>query len=466
MSHNEGGTVQSAYEDFLQTKKVTARQHGLSSVPDLAGHLFEYQKHCVDFALRAGSSGLFLDTGLGKTRCELEFSHHAMRAANGRALILAPLAVAWQIAAEGECCGYDVRVIRDQSEARAGINVCNYDRLEKLDVGWYGSVALDESSIIKSFTGKTTRELISEFSGYRWRLAATATPAPNDHMELGQHSQFLGIMESSEMLARWFISDQTEMGRYRLKGHARESFYDWMASWSRMGERPSDLGDTTTAYDLPNLSIVRHRCEAVITPESGSLFGALNVSATDMFDVKRKTSRERAGIVGDLVNGSKEPWVIWCDTNDEADHAMAAIGSDAIEVRGSQSIEEKEDALRLFASGGKRAIVTKPSICGHGLNWQHCRLMAFMGRTFSYEAYYQAVRRCWRYGQKRDVVAHVVVADGEESIGRVLDRKGADHAAMKAEMVAAMSRNMAKERGVMLHYNPKHEGRLPTWFAV
>ena len=450
-----------SYSDFLASKAIRAKERGLSDVPQLAGHLFPFQRSCVDFALRAGSAGNFLSTGLGKTACELEWSAHAAEASNGKALILAPLSVGWQIAKEAERWGYDARVIREQSEAKSGINICNYDRLDKLEPSTFGAIALDESSILKSFGGKTSRALIEAFSQHRFRLSATATPAPNDHMELGQQSDFLGVMPSSEMLMRWFINDTaTASQEWRLKKHAVNDFWDWCASWSRMAEMPSDLGGDDAGFGLPPMKIIRHRAEA--SPIKGSdLFGMVDMSATSMHDVKRKTAGNRAQAVADLVTGS-EPWVIWCDTDYEAD-AIKALMPDAAEVRGAHTAEQKENTLRAFADGSIRTIITKPSICGFGLNWQHCARTAFVGRTFSYEAWYQAVRRFWRFGQKREVEVHLIVAEGEEAIARVIDRKADDHVTMKTAMRAAMLRANEKSVTRKTSYAPSHQARAPQW---
>lgn len=455
-------TTVTSYSQFLATKTIRAKLRGMDSVPQLASHLFPFQKHCVEFALRAGSAGNFLSTGLGKTACELEWSAHAAEATNGRALILAPLSVGWQIAQEAKRWGYNARVIREQDEARPGINICNYDRLGNLDPAYYGCVALDESSILKSFAGKTSRALIEAFIRHQFRLSATATPAPNDHMELGQQSDFLGVMPASEMLMRWFINDtSTASQEWRLKRHAVNDFWDWCASWSRMAELPSDLGGSDKGFILPEMKIIRHRAEA--SPIKGSdLFGMVDMSATSMFDVKRKTADTRAKEIASLVTGSAEPWVVWCDTDNEAD-SIRALVPDVAEVRGSHTPEHKENTLRAFADGSVRVLLTKPAICGFGLNWQHCARTAFVGRTFSYEAWYQAVRRFWRFGQKRIVEVHLVVAEGEEAIARVIDRKAEDHATMKEAMRAAMLRAADVTQRRRTRYQPTHKAEAPQW---
>lgn len=461
-----GGDVSnlSEYAAFLAGKAPVSLASGLAMVPELSPALFPHQRDCVAFGLKQGRWGLFLDTGLGKTLCELEWAKHAAAATNGMALILAPLAVAAQIAREGSKFGYAARVIRDQSDAREGINICNYDRLERLDPIAFGAVALDESSILKSFTGKTTRRLIEAFADHRFRMAATATPAPNDHMELGNHAEFLGLMTGNEMLSRWFINDTSQASQqWRLKGHAQEAFWDWVASWARMAETPADLGHDASAYNLPPLNVLRHRAAGDVRAPVGALFGG-DVSATTLHEVKRQTASARAASAATIIPADS-PCVIWCDTDYEADELRRAIPH-AVEVRGSHKAEHKEATLEAFASGASRVLITKPSVAGFGMNWQHCSTMIFVGRSFSYEAWYQAVRRCWRFGQTRQVDCHLIVAEGEDQIGRVIARKGEDHKRMKASMRAAMIRANAQSGSRKTKYNPKHEGRLPAWLSV
>lgn len=443
---------------------------GLEAVSALADHLFPYQRHCVEFLLRCGSGGLFLDTGLGKTAVQLEWAQHAAEATNGRALILTPLAVARQIEREGRRWGYEVNVIREQAEAKDGISVCNYDRLEKLDPDAFGAVALDESSILKSFAGKTSQKLIASFSGHRFRLSATATPAPNDHMELGQHAEFCGVMSTIEMLSRFFINDtSTASQQWRLKRHGEGAFWDWMASWCRMAAMPSDLGDSDDGFVLPALHVVKHRTQSSAPIVRDGLFADLVISATSMHDVKRQTAEARAEAAAALVaSDCGQPWILWVDTDYEADAVMKAIAGvdvSVAEVRGSHPVERKEESIAGFCEGSVRVLVTKPSCCGFGLNLQHCARTVFVGRSFSYESWYQAIRRLWRFGQRREVECHVIVAEGEDSIGRVIDRKGDDHIKMKRAMASAMRRAM-KSSAVRVAYDPKHEGRLPRWFSA
>ena len=450
------------YSEFLAGKAPRAMASGFEpkALPD---HLFDFQKHCVEFAVRQGRAGLYLDTGLGKTRCQVEWASQCAEASNGKALILTPLAVAKQMEREARELGYQAQVIRDQSEARDGINIVNYDRLDKVDADSYGAASLDESSILKSFGGRTAESIITLFKSHRFRLSATATPAPNDHMEFGQQSAFLSIMPANEMLMRWFINDTSEASQqWRLKGHAQDDFWNWMASWSRMAQSPEDLGFDGSAYVLPPMEIIRHKADAAPVQVEGTLFAA-QVSATNMHDIKRQTAGARADVMA-MVSDNAEPFIAWCDTDYEADELKKRM-PDAVEVRGSMRIEEKEENLEAFSLGQVRRIITKPSVAGFGLNWQHCSNMGFAGRSFSYEAWYQAVRRSWRFGQKKPVRVHIAVADGEDQIGRVIDRKAADHDNMKAAMVKAMRRAVHRNAAVKVAYNPTHEGKLPKWLT-
>jgi hypothetical protein len=455
-----------SYADFLRSKIVQAPARGFEPQP-MPGHMFDFQAACVEHAIRCGSAGTFLDTGLGKTACELEYVRQCSERTNGVGLILTPLAVAWQIEREARRFGYTARVIRDADDVGEGINICNYDRLDRLDLTAFGAVALDESGIIKNFAGKTTRALIEGFAQTPYRLTATATPAPNDHMELGQHAEFCGVMKSVEMLSTFFINDTSKASQeWRLKKHGVDAFWDWMASWSRMAQSPEDLGFDGSRFVLPPINVRRVRTENSAPVDGGDLFGVAQVSATDLHRIKRQTAEARAVAAAEIVSSEPgEPWVVWCDTDYEADAIMVALGdmSGVAEVRGSHPPERKESTLAAFADGSLRVLVTKSSVCGFGLNWQHCARTVFVGRNFSYEQWYQAVRRFWRFGQTRQVECWLVLAEGEDAIGRAIDRKAGDHADMKLAMAAAMKRGMARAAARMTPYQPKHNGELPPW---
>lgn len=454
-----------AYDEFLAAKRVSVGQRGLSDIPDLNPSLFPFQRDVTEFLLRVGCGAAFLDTGLGKTLIQLDWARVVAEETAAPVLILAPLAVAAQTVREGEKFGIEARVVREQADCGPGINVANYERLHLLDPRAFGGVVLDESSILKSFTGKTTRHLIEAFSATPYRLACTATPAPNDHMELGNHAEFLDAMESNEMLARWFLADQSDMGRYRLKKHAVCPFWDWVASWARCISKPSDLGYSDEGFVLPPLKLFKHEVKADRTTDTnGALFRMPDTSATAIHREKRLTTDERADVIAGLVAAEPdEPWLLWCDTNYEADALVAAIEG-AVDVRGNMTPEMKEDRLVGFAEGRVKVLITKPSIAGFGLNFQHCARMAFVGLSFSYEKFYQAVRRCWRFGQNRPVNVHVVMADTERAIWDVVNRKSGDHDGMKREMSRAMKRAMRPAQ-TMESYKPTMPMTLPGWMT-
>ena len=384
--------------------------------------------------------------------------------------MLAPLGVVHQHLAEAERVGVDAKVSRTGVPPETPqIVITNYDRLERFDPDAYGGVILDESSILKSFSGVTTRKLIDTFKNTPFRLCCSATPAPNDHMELGQHSEFLSVLSQSQMLVRWFLHDSADTGTWRLKGHATQIFWDWVASWSRCLSKPSDLGFSDIGFEMPPLNVHKHIVAADRSQDSGAekdgqirLFRIPDTSATSIHKEKRLTKNERAIKVAELMaREPDEPWIVWCDTNYDAD-ALRELMPNINEVRGNMSPDVKEDRLNAFTTGQSLTMLTKASIAGYGLNWQHCARMAFMGLSFSYENYYQAIRRCWRFRQKRAVEVHVICADTEASIWDVVSRKSGDHEYMKAEMSAAMAR-AHRSSEVLSNYRPQMEASIPKW---
>lgn len=453
------------YESFLAKKIERAPLKGINSVPELSCHLFPHQRDTVEFLLRAGRGAAFLDTGMGKTACELEYGKRVVEHLNMPVLLGAPLAVGKQHEREARRFGVDAKVVRDMSEVKAPrIYITNYERFHLFDRHRFGGLILDESSVIKSFAGKTTAQLTEFGSDMQFRLAATATPAPNDHMELGQHSNFLGVMRSSEMLARWFIADQTEIGKYRLKKHGIKPFWSWVASWARCVGKPSDLGYSDDGFELPPLNIHKHVVETdqTVGAGEGMLFRIPDTSATSIHKEKRITSVARATKIAELVMAEpNESWMIWVETDYDADSIMALL-PDAVEVRGTMKPEMKEERLDAFTTGKIRVLVSKPSIAGFGLNWQHCARTAFVGLSFSYEMFYQAVRRFWRFGQQRAVECHIAMADTETAIWNIIQRKKQDHERMKVEMFEAMRREVLI-KGVKNPYNPTMKADLPAW---
>lgn len=416
-----------SYADYIGAKLASAPPSGVDAAHGLPG-LFPHQDDLVAWALRRGRCAIFADTGLGKTRMQIAWANTIHRETGVDCLILAPLAVAPQTVAEGASMGVEIAHCLDGSDVRSGINIANYERLHRLDPSRFGAIVLDESSCIKHHETKTLKALIDAFSETPYRLCATATPAPNDWTELGTHAEFLGIRSRSEMLAEFFVHDGAETQVWRLKGHARRAFWRWVSSWGAMVRRPSDLGHDDSAYALPALSVTQHTVKG---PEigGGMLFAMEAQTLMERRDARRESIADRVAACASLVNADRQPWVVWCDLNAEGDALTAAI-PDAVEIRGADALETKESRLADFASGKIRVLVTKPSIAGFGLNWQHCARMAFVGVTDSFEAYYQAVRRCWRFGQHRPVDVHIFASEREGSVVANLKRKEHDAAAM------------------------------------
>lgn len=456
------------YRDFLRAKAPRVTPGGIAvSVDDLPPRLFDWQAEVVRWALEMGKSAIFADCGLGKSAMQLAWAQQVP----GRVLILAPLAVAQQTADEAAKFGVgDVSVSRDGT-VRTKITISNYEQAQKFDPAAFDGVVLDESSILKSYMGKTKRYLLEAFADVRFRLCCTATPAPNDHLELGNHAEFLGVMSSHEMIARWFISDQSSVGTYRLKGHAVRSFWDWVSSWARCIGRPSDLGHySDEGYELKPLHARSHVVNVDITEDRGDqLFRTVDMSATKIHEERRRTAAARAARVAELVAAEPaEQWLLWTETNYESlelRNALACVGIAPQEVAGSDSDAAKTTRLLGFASGDVRVLITKPKIAGFGLNWQGCARMAFVAPTYSFEAYYQAVRRCWRFGQERSVYAHMVMGDTEAPVYQTLQRKAADHEAMKVEMFAAMRRAQSS-RADAIGYHPTHAAPIPAWLRT
>jgi len=436
----------------------------MTAIPGLGDYLVPHLTDTVEFALTTARSAAFVVTGMGKTIVELEFGKHVVEHTHKPVLMLAPLAVGMQHIKEANRFGIDAAIAKSQDDVTENkIYISNYERLHLFNKDKFSGLILDESSIIKSFTGKTTRSIIEFASNMRWLLAATATPAPNDHMEIGQHCEFLRVMKSSEMLARWFIADQEKMGKYRLKKHGVKPYWSWVASWSRCIGKPSDMGYSDDGFDLPPLNIYRHVVKTDITKGAeDTLFRKPDTSATSIHKEKRITSMDRANKIASIVlNEPNEPWMIWVETDYDADSIMQCLPQ-AVEVRGSMKPELKESRLLDFSEGKIQILVSKPSIAGFGLNWQHCAKTAFVGLSFSYEMFYQAIRRFWRFGQTRPVDCHIAMADTEEVIWQTIDRKRRDHEIMKREMFDAMRRETIS-RTVKNPYDPTTKVILPSW---
>lgn len=456
------------YRRFVLKKRVVAALAGFEVAEDaLNPHLFPYQRSITRRALRLGRSAIFAACGLGKTLMQLSWAEPVTRHTNLPVLVLAPLNVVRQTVSEGARFGIPVTPCRSQADVCAGVNITNYEMLDHFDASAFGGVVLDESSLIKNWTGKTREKLETAFDQTPYKLCCTATPAPNDHLELGNHAQFLRVMQSGEMLSRWFINDTMRAGGYRLKAHAAEDFWRWMASWAATLERPSDLGFSDEGFDIPPLEIIAHTIDAGMPPcADGELFGNATLSATTLHREMRRTAAARSEEVARIVNGNRETWVVWCNTNYEADELAARI-PDAVDVRGSMAPKQKEQALADFVEGRTRILLTKPAIGGYGLNLQYvCHKMVFVGLSYSYEDFHQCLCRSWRFGQAHTVEAHLVAAETEGAIRSAIDRKRAAHREMHQAMVKAMRQvEMSAENGQigLLGYDARMKMELPHW---
>ncbi len=449
------------YIDFINSKATTAIHTDSIQVTSdqLNPHLYAFQKDIVRWALAKGRAAIFADCGLGKTAMQLEWGSKVCQERGGSVLILAPLAVSAQTVAEGIKFGIPVKLCESGADVVSGINITNYEKLEKFNGCVFSGVVLDESSILKSFTGKVRNQIIDFFCHTPFRLACTATPAPNDFMELGNHAEFLGIMSYTEMLAMFFVHDGGQTSKWRLKGHAQEIFWQWMGSWAVVLDSPATLGYPAAGYDLPELrvhQIIADGGEPVTAP----------LSLTERRKARKDTILQRCAAAADLVNDSRDQWLVWCDLNAESDELTKLIAS-SVEVRGSDKPEHRSNAMMGFSVGLHHCLVTKPSIAGFGMNWQQCHKMIFTGLSDSYEQYYQAVRRCWRFGQTHPVDVYIIISSREGCVKENIERKQRDceqmHTAMVAQTKEITKKELKSTCRIATPYEPGAVMRLPVW---
>lgn len=451
----------SEYRSFLESKLLTVRPSGID-VPREAIHsgLFLHQSDLTWWGLRKGRAGIFAATGLGKTRVFVEIG----RLTGQRTLVLSPLGVARQTVTEAAAIGVEAVYARQQADAHpTGLTVTNYDMARHFDPDAFGCVILDEAAILRDFEGKTRTRLIEMFRDTPYRYAATATPSPNDTTELANYAEFLGICSRAEMLATWFVHDDAG---WRLKGHAREPFYRWLASWAMSLKRPSDLGHPDDEYNLPELSI----CPVIVSTDyvpPGQLFATTLKGITDRAHVRKSTVAERVQAAVRLIDAEPDqPWIVWAGLNAEQDTMASALGDRCVSVYGSLDPDEKERRIGQFIAGERNILVTKVAIAGQGLNLQRCARMVFVGLSDSFADYHQAIRRCWRFGQTQPVHAFVVLTDLEETIYANVLRKEREFEAMTGELVKHVSDFQRAELGQrehrdeIVHAQPM---RLPTW---
>ena len=448
------------YKDFLASKRFVLESSGFDiDKAELNPMLYEFQKDIVRWALKKGKACIFADCGLGKTPMQLSWAYQLHKHTDGKILILAPLAVAEQTRREAEKFGYDAKVVEEQAECIDGINITNYEKLDRFVAKEFIGVVLDESSILKSYSGKVRTAIIQNFHDVPYKLACTATPAPNDYMELGNHSEFCGVMTRAEMLSMFFVHDGGETSKWRLKGHATDVFWQWLATFSVFIDNPANIGYEVSGYDLPHLNI-----EEIIVDCEEPTKEALTL--TERRQARKDSLQLRCEAAADLVNSSDEQWLVWCDLNDESERLHELI-SDSVEVKGSDKPEHKSSSMIGFSTGNVKCLVTKPSIAGFGMNWQNCHNMIFTGLSDSYEQFYQAVRRCYRFGQKKPVNVYIIISAKEGCVKENIERKQADFLKMQREMTELTKKITKKELKstcrISTPYEPNVEMKLPEW---
>ncbi len=445
----------SSYSEFIRGKKRIVQSVGFdvdSSALNVS--LFDWQNRICKWAIKRGRSALFLECGLGKTLIQLEWAKQVHARTRMPVVVHTPVGVRRQTQRESVKFGIDceVKIVDEPSEIIDGVNLINYEKLHKFDGVEFGGVVLDESQVLKGMNGKTKAMLIERYAATNFRLACTATPAPNDHIELGNHAEFLGVCDQVDMLNRYFYHDSGDTSRWVLMGHARKEFWEWVSNWAVCISKPSDIGGSDDGFDLPPLNVTRHIVEASIEDAApGFLFNVSGISATSLHDEKRLTCEARSRKTADIVKSIDGPCIVWCDTNYEADALMEFIPN-AVEVRGALKDSEKERLLFGFSNREFDKLISKGSIAGVGMNWQHCQNMIFAGLSYSFETYYQSVRRCWRFGQTLPVNVHIVLAETEGAINSAIARKETDFEAMRCGMSEAIRTATLEQLGI-------HEGK-------
>ena len=449
------------YQDHIKKKAIAVIPQGIEVNGDrLNSTLFDFQKASVDRALRLGKSALFANTGLGKGNMLLSWAEVVSDHTDRPVLLVAPLAVSKQFAKEAAKFGVSVTLAESQADVQRGVNVTNYEKLHKFESRSFGGIALDEASCLKG-NGKLAQSLIEFASVIPFRFSATATPSPNDLQEFGMQSEFLGIMSSVEMLATFFTHDGGDTSKWRLKGWGEQRFWEWLASWATVYRMPSDIGYSDEGFILPPLVDHKHSIESSLAPEEGALFATVG-SMNERRRARRSSLGDRIEYAAELINSDRDTWLVWCELNDEAE-AILKLVPDARQVTGSQTPEQKEQILNEFSDGDLRVLVSKPSICGSGMNWQHCRNVLFVGINDSYEALYQATNRVYRFGQKREVHRHLIFSEHEHVVLQNLQRK-ADQADRLWSNASKYFNNALKPSDrFLIDYQPIQKMELPSW---
>lgn len=443
------------YSDFLNSKRIKTEFTGFEPA-NLPGSLFDFQHDIASWSCRKGKSALFEDCGLGKSIQQLAWAQQVYIHTGGNVLIAAPLAVSKQTKREGEKFGIPVNIARSQTDVIPGINITNYEMLHGFNPDQFPGVVLDESSILKNYSGKIRNNIISMFRDTPYKLACTATPSPNDLMELGNHAEFLTDVTRSEMLSMFFVHDSGDTGKWRLKKHAAKEFWEWVCTWVVMLRNPQDIGYTEQNFELPPMNVID-----CMMPTSDPIPEKMGLN--DRRRVRRETISERCALAAGIVNSSPDTFVIWCDLNDES-KMLADMIHKSVEIRGTHKPEYKERNMLSFARGEIKALVTKPKIAGLGMNWQNCHNQIFVGLSDSYEQYYQAVRRCWRFGQEYPVNVYIIYNEKEGTVVDNIRRKESMHNDMFESMVNAMqpiTGAQIRRESVKKEYLPETNIKLP-----
>jgi hypothetical protein len=457
------------YKDFLKSKRFAIVPSGFDPLP-INEKLFDWQKDVIAVAVKKGRYCLFTDTGTGKSAMQLEFASQVQRYTDRPVLILAPLAVTNQTKKEGIKFGYDVTVCRDQSDVVNGINITNYDMLEHFEPSSFSGIVLDESGILKHFNSNTRDLIIKTFRDTPYKLACSATPAPNDFMELGNHSEFMGVMTRTEMLSTFFYHDGGETSKWVLKGHAEDKFWEWVSNWAIVVRKPSDLGYENEGYDLPPLNVE----EIIVKSEAKDIGGQLSLlpaiasTLAERREARRDSREDRCRMAVDLIEKDPGQWLLWCDLNTESE--MLTQMSGGTEVKGSDDRDYKRDSLIGFSENKFRILISKPSIAGFGMNWQQCNNMVFVGLSDSYEMMYQAIRRCWRFGQAKPVNVYIITSEAEGAVRENIRRKEQQSLEMFEKLAkysrASIEKEVRKTYRETEAYAPEIEMRLPEWIAA
>lgn len=456
------------YDEFLKTKEMQTIQAGFDlDREEINPMAFDFQRDIICWACKKGKSAILTGCGSGKTMMQLEWAAAVHRHTGGKVLIVAPLSVVDQTRKESEKFRIEtVHVCRKRSDVRDGLNITNYEMIEHFDASDFVGVVLDESSILKSFTGKTQQMMTDMFSRTPYKLLCTATIAPNDYTEIGTSCEFLGIMSRTEMLATYFIHDSGDTSKWRLKKAGVKKFWEWFATWAIYFNSPVDLGYEIDGYDLPEL-----RIEEIFTKsevEEFEMFVRLAETLAERREARKESMADRVEIAANLCNGSEDVWLVWCDYNDESKMLSQRIDY-SVEVKGADDPEYKAESSLRFASGDIHALVSKPSIFGFGSNFQICHNMIFCGISDSYEQFYQAVRRCWRFGQDHPVNVYIILSEKEQNVLKNIQRKQEQMDVMQKEMTGLMKDVTLSEirhtTRITTEYVPKIKMEVPKWIA-